>query len=401
MKAVASHDLTRFSLDFQGYDITTLTVNGAPATYERAENKLRITPAAPIAKGSILTVVTSYNGSPPVITDPDGSSEGFLQTPDGAFVAGEPMGSMGWFPNNNHPSDKATFNLALTVPAPTVVVGNGVLESSALSGTSRTWVWNETHPMATYLSTATLGTFRVTESDHAGLHYYDAIDPTAGPSDGVAEEPAVIALYSARYGAYPFSIVGSIVDNQPDPSVLYALETQTKPIYPLGPLADAGTVSHELAHQWFGDSLSPKRWEDIWLNEGFAEFSAWLYAESTGGDTTKKHFDDSYAAHDDADTFWKVKPAAPADGAELFDSDAMYERGAMTLAALRQILGDTKFFAIMRTWATTHRYGNVQTSEFIALVKQESGKPVGRVDEFFQEWLYKSAKPTITYKTFN
>jgi hypothetical protein len=398
MTAQATQRLERLSLDFQGYDVSAVTVDGAAATVERVETKLRVTPAAPIAKDAVFTVVTSYDGSPPAISDPDGSSEGFMQTTDGAFVAGEPMGSMGWFPCNNHPSDKATFSLAMTVPAITTVVGNGVLKSSAVSGLSRTWVWEETHPMATYLATATLGNFTVSESDHDGLHYYDAIDPTAGIAPGVASEPDVIALYSSRYGDYPFSWTGSIVDTAPD--VGYALETQTKPLYPIGAITDDSLVSHELAHQWFGDSLSPKRWEDIWLNEGFAEFSSWLFGETTGGDSTKTHFDSSYAAHNDADAFWKVKPAAPADGAELFDSNAMYERGAMTLAALREILGDTGFFTILRKWATDHRYGNVQTGDFIELVKAESGKPAARLDQFFQQWLYTSGKPAITPATF-
>ena len=399
MTARATQDLTRLSLDFQGYDISAVIVDGAAAGYERTDTKLRITPAKPIAKDTIFTVLTSYDGSPPVITDPDGSSEGFVQTTDGAFVAGEPMGSMGWFPCNNHPSDKATFKLSMTVPALDTVVGNGVLVSSAIDGADRTWVWEETHPMAPYLATATLGIFQVTESDHAGLHYYDAIDPTSGVAPGVASEPDAIALFSSKYGDYPFSWTGGIVDTAPD--IGYALETQTKPIYPLGALTDASTVSHELAHQWFGDSLSPKRWEDIWLNEGFAEFSSWLFGETTGDeDPTKARFDATYAAHDDADAFWKVKPAAPADGAELFDSDAMYTRGAMTLAALRQILGDTTFFAIMRKWATDHRYGNVQTSDFTDLVKSDSGKPAERLDEFFGQWLYTSGKPKITPTTF-
>jgi hypothetical protein len=410
MTAAATQDLTRFSLDFRGFTVSKVTVDGQPATFARVEGpgdadpwKLRVTPAAPIPDGATFAVAVTYGGSPPVVTDPDGSTEGFLQTSDGAIVVCEPMGSMGWFPNNDHPSDKATFDLSMTVPAGLTVVGNGTLVSSASSGTSRTWVWQENHPMATYLATATTGVFSVSESDPTGApHLYDANDPSGDPLGAVSHleiEGAALALYGATYGEYPFSWAGGIVDNTP--SVSYSLETQTKPVYPLAIAASESTVAHELAHQYFGDSVSVARWEDIWLNEGFAEFSSWYYDEkANGGTTTKQTFDDTYAAHPEGDAFWSVPPARPADGADLFDTNAMYTRGAMTLAALRQKLGDVTFFAILRRWVTDHRYGNVQTSDFIALVKERSGLDPGRVDQFFQDWLYNADRPAITYANF-
>ncbi len=404
MTALATEDLSRFSLDFQGFTVSTVTVNGGAATFSRvnsgATHKLRVTPATPIVAGSTFTVTTGYSGSPPTITDPDGSDEGFMQTSDGAFVAGEPMGSMGWFPSNNHPSDKATFKLAMTVPAADTVVSNGLLLSDTANGLNHTMVWQETHPMATYLATATLGVFTVTQSTHDGLPYYDAIDPTAGPSAGMAVEPDVLALYDCLYGAYPFSIAGGIVDNAP--TVGYSLETQTKPIYPLGPIADEATVSHELGHQYWGDSLSPARWEDIWLNEGFAEFSSWRFLEQTGDSTTQKRYEDFLADHPASDSdFWGVAPAAPATAADLFDTNAMYNRGAMTLEALREIIGDdATFYGILRTWASEHAYGNVTTSQFIDLVKARSGKDPARIGAFFQDWLYDTDRPTITPQTF-
>jgi aminopeptidase N len=402
MTAKATQALTRFSLDFQGFTVTAVTVNNQPATFTRFDagtepldaHKLRVTPSVPIADGSDFTVAVTYSGVPPAITDPDDSGEGFLPTSDGAFVVGEPMGSMGWFPNNNHPSDKATFKVSMTVPMTHEVVGNGVLESETTQGLNKTYVWNETHPMATHLATATVGVFTVAESTAAGLPYYDASDPLAGPSLGVGSEPAVIALFENRFGPYPFSITGSIVDNFPTAG--YALETQTKPIYPSGLAADDATVSHELGHQWFGDSLSPARWEDIWLNEGFAEFTSYLF--QAGGGSTESYYNSTYARP--AGSFWSIPPATPPTAADLF-AGAIYERGAACLAALRIIVGDVEFFDVMKTWATDHRYGNVTTSQFIDLVKAKSSKPDARLDQFFQDWLYDADKPAITPANFN
>ncbi len=408
MTATATQDLSRFSLDLQGFTVTSVTVGGQPATFARFDggtgpydaHKLRVTPATPIASGAPFTVTVAYSGTPPEVTDPDGSAEGFLPTSDGAFVVGEPMGSMGWFPNNNHPSDKASLRLSMTVPTLIDVVGNGVLLSNTTTGLSRTFVWDETHPMATYLATSTLGSFTVSKStDAGGLAYYDARDSTVATApSGVTAEPNIISTHSTAYGPYPFSIVGSIVDVAP--TVGYALESQTKPNYPLGAATSAPLVAHELGHQWFGDSVTLRNWEDIWLNEGFAEFAALYFAEKTGGRSTAEHFDSVYATSPTS-SFWAIPPAAPATGAEIFDTDAMYERGSATLAAVRIILGDVTFFDVMKTWATDHAYGNVTTPQFIALVKAKSSKPAARWDAFFKDWLYDGDKPMITPANFD
>ncbi len=391
--ALATQNLSRFSLDFQGFAISSVTVDGAAAAAARAATKLRVTPPAGIPKGSTFSVAVTYAGTPPVITDPDGSTEGFLQTGDGAFVVGEPMGAQGWFPNDNHPTDKATMKVSMTVPAGLTAIGNGRLVSSVAGGGSRTWVWEEAAPMATYLATATIGHFGVSRRSVAGLDYYDAADPAAGPATGVAGEPGAVALFADRFGPYPFDVAGSIVDNAP--GVGYALEAQTKPLYPSGAAADPTTVGHELAHQWFGDSVSVAQWQDIWLSEGFATYSQWLYDEARGAGTTKQHLDAGYAKPAGSG-LWQIPPAVPASASEIF-APAIYERGAMTLEALREIVGDGAFYAIMRTWAAEHAYGNAATPQFIALAERGSGKRLGA---FFADWLYDADKPAITPATF-
>jgi aminopeptidase N len=176
--AKATQNLSRFDLDLRGFVISRLTVNGVAASYTRDGQELVITPAAGIRSGSIFRIAVDYRGVPEIITDPDQSIEGWIPTDDGAFVVGEPQGSPGWYPCNDNPRDKATFDFAVTVPAGLTAMANGILISSATSGAGTTWVWKETDPMATYLATSTLGKFDLTVTTMAGgLPVYVAVDP--------------------------------------------------------------------------------------------------------------------------------------------------------------------------------------------------------------------------------
>lgn len=393
MTAVATHDLSEFSLDFQGFAITALTVDGKPATFKREANELVITPPAGITKGTTFVVKTSYNGQPPEVIDPDGSSEGWLMTHDGAIVLNEPMGAQGWFPNNNHPTDKATYQMAVTVPAGMTSLANGVLVSQEQGLTTTTWTWRQDEPMASYLTTATLGVFDFTEDELAdGTKLYTAIDPVVAAVEtaegAVARVPDIIPFFESKFGPYPFTAAGSIVDFAP--TVGYALETQTKPNYALP--ASVSTVAHENAHQWWGNSVTLGTWSDIWLNEGFAEWSSWLWDEHEDpANTTKGRADALYDGNAAGTAFWEIPPAAPPTGADIFDNDAMYDRGAMTLEFLRQIVGDAKFYDLLRTWARVGKYGNATTSDFTALAEQVTGF---ELTAYFQDWLYEADKPT-------
>src|SRR5829696_8365188 len=176
ISATATEALDRFDLDLRGFAISRLEVDGRPATFTRDGQELQITPRGRLAAGSAFTVRVDYAGTPAVVTDPDGSIEGWAPTDDGAIVVNEPQGSPAWFPVNDNPRDKATYDFAITVPEGITALANGVLVSSASSGGKTTWRWRETDPMASYLATATNGRFDLEQQiGPNGLPIYNAV----------------------------------------------------------------------------------------------------------------------------------------------------------------------------------------------------------------------------------
>jgi aminopeptidase N len=383
--ATATQDLSRFDLDLRGFSISRLDVGGRAATFTRDGQELIVTPHTGIRSGTEFTVVVGYAGTPTVVTDPDFSIEGWVPTDDGAFVVGEPQGSPAWYPVNDNPRDKATYDFSVSVPGGLTVMANGVLVSHATSAGRTTWVWHEADPMAPYLSTATLGRFDLTISTAAGVPSYVAVDPQLSTGNVLRKLPEIVDFYSSIYGPYPFKAAGAIVDSAK--VVGYSLETQTKPVFDRMP--DETTLAHEQSHMWFGDSVTLTQWPDIWLHEGFATWSEWIWSEHEGNASAQQLFEHYYntPAHDVR--FWTPPPGNPGAPFYLFNG-TIYVRGAMTLEALREKVGDLTFFQIMRNWAAQNRHGNVTTAQFIALSEQLSGM---NLDNFFDVWLYQPDKP--------
>jgi aminopeptidase N len=400
ISARATQDLSRFDLDLRGLHVGKVTVDGTAAGFTRDGQELVITPAAGIRKGRGFEVAVAYDGHPNPIIDPDKSKDGWIPTDDGAFVVNEPQGSPSWYPANDTPKDKATYDFAITVPKGRTAIANGLLLGTTDNGATTTWRWRASDPTAPYLATATSGIFETRFGTlPSGLPEYSAVDPqtrqfgSKDPNPQLAWQrlaftgPAV-ALFTELYGAYPFESVGGVVDWAPN--VFYSLESQTRPMYWVIP--SELTVVHEVAHMWFGDSLTPELWPDIWLNEGFATWSEWIWSERNGGKSAAQSFDELYATPEDSaagQDLWFPAPAALPGPAEMFHTP-VYDRGAMTLQALREKVGDDAFFAILRTWYAENRNGNVTTADFIALVERVSGQ---QLDRFFDVWLYEEGKP--------
>ncbi|MEU6403462.1 M1 family metallopeptidase [Streptomyces sp. NPDC046985] len=385
--ARATQRLTRFDLDLRGLKVTGVAVDRAKAAFRRQGQELIVTPRRALAKGQAFSVRVAYSGTPAPIVDSDGSPDGWVPTDDGAFVAGQPQGSMTWFPCDNHPLDKASYDFTVTVPKGLTAVANGVLRDQRTSGGRTTFRWRQSEPMASYLATASIGKFQVRRYTTAdGLWVYDAVDPREAKAAApvLNKLPSVLAWESKVFGPYPFRAAGSIVDRAP--KVDYALETQTRPVYDSAP--DLSTLVHESAHQWFGDSVALTTWKDIWLNEGFATYAEWLYDEQHGGKSAQATFDALYKSPKDDDV-WDFPPGDPTDGESLFD-DPVYDRGAMTLHELRKAVGDAVFFRILRTWTAQHRQGHGATAQFIDLSERLSGK---NLKSLFHVWLYAAGKP--------
>jgi aminopeptidase N len=402
IQATATENLRRFNLDLRDfYAVSSVTVNGTPASIARpGSQELAISPSPRLNDGSAFTVEVVYSGKPKPIKDPDKSIEGWIPTDDGAFVVAEPQGSPGWYPVNDSPRDKATFDFTISVPAGQEAIANGELQGDPVTADGRTtWRWAETNPMAPYLATATNGEFLTEFYSANGLLMYDAVDPNtrrlrSEPPDPTTAflrldpQPEIISFFSNLYGPYPFDSGGGIIDWAPD--VGYALESQTRANYHRIP--GPSTVVHEISHQWFGNAVTLAYWPDIWLNEGFATFSEWIYDEMHGGTPAQVVFDELYATPEDDPFFeelWFPAPAALHHPSQLFHTP-VYDRGGMTLQALRVKVGNDAFFQILRDWYADNKYGNVTTADFITLAEDVSGQDL---DQFFQVWLFEEGRP--------
>jgi Peptidase family M1 domain/Peptidase M1 N-terminal domain len=604
IEARATQNLSSFNLDLDGLTVESVKVNGRWAAWSRDGAELTITPPKGLRKHRKFTTVVRYEGIPETIGDPALGVSGFIHTDDGTLVAGQPDVAATWYPVNDHPSDKAAYTFHITVPAGLEAVANGVLKAQRTKRGWTTWTWVAKEPMASYLTTATIGEFDLRAYKEAGIRFWDAIDPdlfdpvaeprtgsqfaisqqaepsykrlartisvpaggatlsfwitrdtetnwdfvfveahapgsdewttlrdvngntdqntgfvcpfwlslhpflehyqtdngddtcspegttgdwwaASGSSGGYeqwvvdlspyaggvvevsisyasddlvqlpgafvddiavstgegttsfeddgntfdgwtvpgapagsapndndwiagtaadtppplgdtvvqsfARQSEIIEFESSMFGDYPFSAGGGIVD---DLDIGFALEVQTRPIYAKGfftdPVQGDFVIVHELAHQWFGDSLALARWQHIWLNEGFATYAEWLWAEHEGFATAQEIFDGNYFGIPEDDPFWSLTIGDPGPDALL--DGAVYTRGAMTLQQLRVTVGDDDFFRILRKWAQSREGDNVATDEFIRLAERISGEDL---DELFDAWLFTPGRPAL------
>ena len=397
IEAVATETLDAFSLDFVGYDVSSVALDGQPATFERADSELIVQPPQLLTAGQTFTTSVRYAGTPqPILSRALPFMVGWRADSDGTtYVVAEPDGGRSWIPLNDHPLDKATYSFRITVPEPLVAAANGVLVDRITDLGWSTWAWESASPMASYLATAVIGELEIVE---------DTVSTTASgvavrnvlPPDLVSDPPAVletqgemISFFAELFGPYPFAAYGiAVVDG-----FEAALENQTLSIFGRGFVENSQlfetVLVHELAHQWFGNSVSPADWGDIWLNEGFATYSEWLWLENTRGAAA------ATATIEGARGQMALSPSLPPPGNppanDLFNA-SVYVRGALVLHALRTEVGDDLFFQILRRYADTYRGSTASTEDFIAVAENVAGEDL---DDLFELWLYAAEVPPL------
>ncbi|MQA08271.1 MAG: M1 family peptidase [Pseudonocardiaceae bacterium] len=392
--ATTTQELSSFNLDF-ALRTTSVRVNNAPAEFSKqAPTELKVTPAKPLAKGQPITVVVRYADVPSNV-DVDGFTA-WKKTPDGALAVDQPDIAEWWYPSNDHPLDKATHDVSAEVPDEVSALSNGTLvgKTKQRPGWTR-WNWRSIHPQATYLTLLAVGDFEIRDARTPGgqpfvTAYSNRLDPanSQAAKASVERSPEVAEVLAKDFGPYPFEAHGGVVT----PDIGFALENQTRSAYDevffARGTSNTYVVAHEVAHQWFGDSVSVGGWRDIWLNEGFASYAEYLWSDYLGEGTPKElaqYVYDSYPADDE---FWQVLPGDP--GPENQFHPAVYDRAALTVQALRTEVGDAAFFEILRTWLAERSGGTGTTKDFVALAERISGTSL---DSLFDTWLFTKGKP--------
>jgi aminopeptidase N len=395
IEATATEALDRFNLDLTGLDPISVDVDGASAGFDHQGHELVISPAEPIDEEAEFSIRVVYGGVPEPVDSESLGRVGWTTTDDGVYVLSEPEGASTWFPANDHPLDKAPFTIAVTVPDGLEVAANGVRREQVATGDGRTrWVFDATDPMAPYLATVVIGQLVFEEAAGPnGVVIRNAFAETLATdaSFDFGRTPEMIEVFNGLFGPYPFEVAGAVVVED---FIGVALETQTMSLFG-AEIVDGGRegeaiVAHELAHQWFGDSVSVARWQDIWLNEGFATYAQWIWDEHLGtatADEIARGLADVMA--DDPDL---ALPPPGDPGPDQLFAASVYERGALTLHALRRTVGDDPFFGILRTWTAEFADGNATTDDFIEVAERVADQ---ELDTLFQTWLYEEDLPEL------
>jgi len=396
--ATATGDLDAFHLDLLGLTVDRITVDDHPTAFSREGGELIVSAEPPIPSGEGFAVVVTYHGTPEPLTT-IGFPLGWIDAGDITYVVSEPDAAHTWFPGNDHPGDKAAFTFRITVPEGLTAAANGSLVQTLPGGAVTTFVWEMPEPMATYLATVVIGDLDRVERPAPGgvlLRDYLPADLEGQLPSPLARVGEMLEFYAGIFGPSPFAEYGHAVV----PGVPGALEDQTLCIFGREELEDyqAGPfdpsieeiVAHELSHQWYGDSVTPATWNDIWLNEGFATFAQWLWVEH---DLGRAAYDEEIAnTYRLLDSASHPLPGDPGPSGEEMFHYSVYLRGGLTLHALRVAVGDDALFQILRTWADRYAYGNASTADFIALAEEVSGADL---DALFDTWLYQEEMPPM------
>jgi aminopeptidase N len=397
--ARATARLRTFNLDFTHGTVHSITVNGRPAAFTTADQDLVVTPRRALPRGARFRVAVRHT------SDPRGASTagGWVRTSDGLAMANQADAAHRVFPCNDHPSDKARFTFHVTAPRGITVVAGGRPLRRTRHGGRTTWAYTVRHPMATELAQVSIGRSAVLRrTGPHGLPVRDVV-PAADRerlAGWLAKTPGQLAWLERKVGRYPFETYGVLIA---DASTGFELETQTLSLFERGlftmdgiPEAYVGSIMvHELAHQWFGDSVSPRTWSDVWLNEGHATWYEALYADQYGKTSMAARMRDAYRQSD----AWRAeggppaapRPADPGQPIGIF-RPSVYDGSALVLYALREEIGARAFGRLERQWVRLHHDSTASTADFVRLASRVAGRDLAG---FLHPWLYAEKTPPM------
>lgn len=363
--------------------------------FRQDEGHLHITLPVRCAAGSRLKLRIEYAGRPRPIGGPWGSI-GWEELADGALAAGQPAGAPSWFPCNDHPGDKGTYRFVVSVEEGYRVVANGVPAGGSAAGGRNTWIFEQAEPMAPYLATVQIGRYervRLGSEGRKGTPAVPVEQFLAAPGRllpkaraALAEQDRILAAFVHWFGPYPFAGYTVVVTED---KLEIPFETQSVTVLGRNHLGRKSRhlLAHELAHQWFGNSVTAADWPDIWLHEGFATYAEWLWSEAAGRESADRL----------ARQAWTWLSRRPADlcvadpGPDRMFDDRLYVRGALALHALRRTGPEDVFFGLLRTWTGQFRHGNASTADFLALAgRAYSGTGTGTL---LDQWLMEPELP--------
>ena len=376
-------------LDLVGLHPQKVFVDGRAQRFTHLRGRLAM--KLPLAPGAELTVRVKYSGKPSPVSTRHLGSAGWEELEDGVIVAAQPHGAPTWFPCNDRPDNKATYAITFSTPPDYTVAVSGELQGTSRKGNAVTWSYQQPSPMATYLATVQIGRYRTLEHAGAPVPVRTIAPPELSAADlegSFAAQPAMLTFFAGLFGDYPFSSYTAVITED---ELEIPLESQGLSTFGSNFVdtdwESVRLIAHELSHQWFGNSVTLQRWQDIWLHEGFACYCEWLWAGESGVSSVQAEVDKHHAllAELPQDDLQLADP-----GPDLMFDDRVYKRGALAVHALRLHLGEERFFEVVSGWLAEHRGGNVTTEMFLAHVRRAAGEDAAAL---LTPWLFETALP--------